>query len=121
MSDAMIFNLAWVGAAAGLTLVGAVLARGRVRWGWLLAALASMALYDALLTRGFGLIPLDFGPSQWNWEGKTLAVILSVALASLPWLGWKRAGLTLAQDRRGLPGALVVSGLLAALFLGLAL
>lgn len=121
MSDAMIFNLAWVGAAAGLGLAGAILARGRLRWGWLLAALVSMAAYDALLTRGFGLIPIDFGPSQWNWEGKVLAVVLSLALASLPWLGWKRAGLTLAQDRKGLPGALVVSGLLAALFLGLAL
>lgn len=121
MPDAVMFNLGWVAIAAILGLMGAVVARGRIGWGWLAAALVSTAVYDALLTRGFGHIPLDFGPSAWNWEGKALAIAFSLALAALPFIGWRRAGLTLAQDRKGLPGALVLCGLIVALFVGLAL
>lgn len=77
-----------------------------------------MALYDALLTRGYGHIPLHFWPSDWNWEGKTLAIGLSLVVASV--LGWRKVGLTLKQDPEGLPGALALCGLLAAIFLGLA-
>lgn len=121
MPDAIIAMLGWVGAVAvgGLALAG--LMKGRVRWGWLAAALLLMAVYDVALTRGYGNIPLSFGSSNWNWEGKVLAVLLSLAVASLPIIGWKRAGLTLEQDRRGLAGALVLSALLVVLFLGLAL
>ena len=121
MPDAIIAMLGWVGAVAVGGLAFAGLMKGRVRWGWLAAALLLMAVYDVALTRGYGTIPLSFGSSTWNWEGKVLAVLLSLAVASLPIIGWKRAGLTLEQDRRGLAGALVLSGLLVALFLGLAL
>ena len=121
MPDAIIAMLAWVGVVALGGLAAAVLMKGRVRWGWLVAALLLMAVYDAVLTRGYGHIPLSFGSSNWNWEGKALAVLLSLVVASLPVLGWRRAGLTLKQDRRGLTGALILSGLLAVLFLGLAL
>lgn len=121
MPDAIIAMLGWVGAVAVGGLAFAGLMKGRVRWGWLVASFLLMAAYDAVLTRGCGNIPLSFGSSNWNWEGKALAVLLSLAVASLPVIGWKRAGLTLKQDRRGLPGALVLSGLLVALFLGLAL
>ncbi|MNH77902.1 CAAX amino terminal protease self- immunity [compost metagenome] len=121
MPDAIMAMLGWVGAVAVGGLVVAGLMKGRVRWGWLVASFLLMAVYDAVLTRGYGNIPLSFGSSNWNWEGKALAVLLSLAVASLPVIGWKRAGLTLKQDRRGLPGALVLSGLLVALFLGLAL
>jgi len=111
MPDAIIATLAWVGAVGAVALAGVLLAKGRIGWGRV----------DAVLTRGYGHIPLSFWPSKWNWEGKTLAVVLSLAVASLPVLGWKRVGLTLTQDRKGLRGALILSGLLAALFLGLAL
>jgi len=121
MPDAIIAMLGWVGAVAVGGLAFAGLMKGRVRWGWLAAALLLMAVYDVALTRGYGTIPLSFGSSNWNWAGKVLAVLLSLAVASLPIIGWKRAGLTLEQDRRGLAGALVLSGLLVALFLGLAL
>jgi membrane protease YdiL (CAAX protease family) len=118
MPDAVIAMLGWVAATAAIGLTGAAAMRGRVRWGWLLATLPLMALYDALLTRGYGHIPLHFWPSDWNWEGKALAIGLSLAVASL--LGWRKVGLTLKQDPEGLPGALTLCGLLAALFLGLA-
>ena len=90
-----------------------------MRWLWFGGALALMVAYDVLLTRGYGHIPLDFGASDWNWEGKALAVLLSLAVAA--WLGLRRSGVTLRQGRKGLPGALVLSALLVALFLGLAL
>ena len=121
MPDAIIAMLGWVGVVALGGLAAAVLMKGRVRWGWLVAALLLMAVYDAVLTRGYGHIPLSFGSSNWNWEGKALAVMLSLVVASLPVIGWRRAGMTLKQDRRGLTGALILSGLLAVLFLGLAL
>lgn len=121
MPDAIIASLGWIGAVAAAGLVGAALGRGRIGWGWFVAALVLMAVYDALLTRGYGHIPIRFWPSDWNWEGKTMAFGLSLAVASLPMMGWKRVGLTLAQDRNGLLGALILCGLLFALFLGLAL
>ena len=119
MPDAIWVLLGWVGATAAAGLACAALLRGKVRWLWFGGALALMVAYDVLLTRGYGHIPLDFGASDWNWEGKALAVLLSLAAAT--WLGLRRSGVTLRQDRTGLPGALVLSALLVALFLGLAL
>lgn len=121
MPDAIWALVGWIGATAAVGLVGALVAFGRIRWAWFASALALMAAYDALLTRGYGHITWSFGPSDWNWEGKVMAIALSLAVASLPMLGWKRTGITLRQDREGLRGALVLCGLLAALFLGLAL
>jgi membrane protease YdiL (CAAX protease family) len=121
MPDGIMVLAGWVGVTAAAGLIAALALRGRVKWGWLAAALILMVVYDALLTRGYGHLPIRFWPSDWNWEGKTLAVALSLAVASLPLMGWRRSGLTLKQDRRGLHGALMLSGLLIALFLGLAL
>jgi CAAX amino terminal protease family. len=121
MPDAIIATLGWIGIVAAVGLAGAALARGRMRWGWFGAALVLMAVYDATLTLAYGHLPLRFWPSDWNWEGKTLAILLSLAVASTPLLGWRRVGLTLRQDPAGLRGALMLSALLAALFLGLAL
>jgi len=119
MQDAVWVLAAWIGGTAAAGLACAALLRGRVRWLWLAGALLLMAAYDLLLTRGYGHIPLDFGPSAWNWEGKALAVGLSLAVAA--WLGFNRSGVTLRQDRTGIRGALVLSALLVAVFLGLAL
>ncbi len=119
MPDAIWVLVGWVGVTAAAGLVCAVLARGRVRWPWLASALLLMVAYDALLTRGYGHIPLDFGPSAWNWEGKALAVLSSLVVAAV--LGFRRSGVTLRHDRTGLPGALALSAVLVAVFLGLAL
>jgi len=64
MPDAIIAMLGWVGAVALAGGLAAVLMKGRVRWGWLIAALLLMAVYDALLRRGYGHIPLSFGASN---------------------------------------------------------
>ena len=119
MPDAIWVLTGWVGVTAAAGLVCAARLRGRVRWLWFAAALVLMVAYDALLTRGYGRIPLDFGASDWNWEGKALAVLLSLGVAAA--LGFRRSGVTLRQDRKGLRGALALSAGLLALFLGLAL
>jgi membrane protease YdiL (CAAX protease family) len=120
MPDAVIAALGWIAAVGGIALVGAIAGRG-LKWRWLAAALLLMLAYDALLTRGYGAISLSFWPSAWNWEGKTLAILLSLAVASLPSLGWRRVGLTLKQQRQGLGGAAILCGALIILFTGLAL
>jgi hypothetical protein len=119
MPDAIMALAGWIGATAALGLIAALFLRGKVKWGWFAGALVLMAAYDALLTRGYGHIPISFWPSDWNWEGKALAFALSLTVALI--LGAKRVGLTLKQDRKGLKGALILSAALAALFLGLAL
>lgn len=119
MPDAIMALAGWVGATAALGLIAALFLRGRVKWGWFGGALLLMAAYDALLTRGYGHIPLRFWPSDWNWEGKALAIALSLTVALI--LGARRTGLTLKQDREGLPGGLILCGALIAVFLGLAL
>ena len=119
MPDAIMALAGWIGATVALGLVEALILRGKVKWGWFAGALVLMAAYDALLTRGYGQIPIQFWPSDWNWEGKTLAIALSLTVALI--LGARRTGLTLKQDRKGLPGALVLCGALIAVFLALAL
>lgn len=119
MPDALWALTGWIGATAALGLIAALFLRGKVKWCWFGGALLLMAAYDALLTRGYGHIPIHFWPSDWNWEGKALALALSLTVALI--LGARRVGLTLKQDRKGLTGALILSAILAAIFLGLAL
>ncbi|MEE4348860.1 MAG: CPBP family intramembrane glutamic endopeptidase [Pacificimonas sp.] len=69
---------------------------------WLLAAAALVLLNDALLTNGYGLFPSLLPASDWNWQGKLLALGGTLAIASLPAFGWRRTGLTLVQARGSL-------------------
>ena len=87
---------------------------------WLLVAAGLVALNDALLTRFYGTLP-DLLGGDWNWQGKILALAASVAIAALPVFGWRRIGLTLAQDPGGLRAALPVLALYCSFFLALAL
>lgn len=85
---------------------------------WLLAAAGLVLLNDALLTRFYGRLS-DLIPGHWNWEGKLLALLATLAIASLPAMGWSRSGLTLRQA--DLKAPLIVAGLYGLLFVGLAL
>ena len=87
---------------------------------WLLIAALLVLLNDVLLTRAYGLLP-DLIGGAWNWQGKLLALLACVVVASLPSFGWKACGLQLAQQRDALRAALPVAGLYCAFFLVIAL
>ena len=118
--DELIRTLAETGLLVGLALIGAVLLRGNVRWRWLAAALVLNLIYQALLTRGFWMIPDPFPQANWNWSGKLAALTGTLIVMSLPAFGWRRCGMTLDQGpRRG--GALVMFAALSGIFFWLAL
>ncbi|MBN8552706.1 MAG: CPBP family intramembrane metalloprotease [Caulobacterales bacterium] len=121
MPDALISILAVAGIILAACVIGAVLHRGRVAWGWIAAALILIVVHDALLTNAWGLLALPGIGETWNWTGKLLALAGTMAVAAHPAIGFRRSGLTLAQDQRGLPGALTVSAMLVLIFAGLAI
>lgn len=100
---------------AGLCLAGALVFRGRVRWHWIVAALLLNLAYQALLTRGFWMVPDPFAQADWNWAGKLAAIAGTLMVMSLPAFGWKRCGMTLSQGPHW-RGALVMFAALSALF-----
>lgn len=95
--------------------------RARFAPRWLLIAAMLVALNDALLTRGYGMLPNLLPASDWNWQGKLLALAATLAIAALPAFGWCRAGLTLTQARASLKPAIPVAILYCAFFVAVAL
>lgn len=85
-----------VGGALGLAR------RGSFSLRWLLVAAALVLLNDFLLSRGYGLLPRMIPRSDWNWQGKLLALAATLAIASLPAFGWRRSGLTFSQAKGSL-------------------
>lgn len=82
----------------GMLAVLAAWATGsRLRTGWLLVALLLVLLRDALVLRGYGLVPDVFPDSDWAWTGKLLTTAGLLAVAALPWFGLRRCGVTLQQ------------------------
>ncbi|QCB55684.1 CPBP family intramembrane metalloprotease [Sphingopyxis sp. PAMC25046] len=111
------------GTLAVLLLVGLVVGyadRRRFSLRWLLVAALLVALNDLLLTRAYGLLPEMIGGS-WNWQGKLLALCATLAIASLPAFGWRRAGFTLSQEPGSLRAAMPVAALYCAFFVAIAL
>ena len=87
---------------------------------WLLVAALLVTINDALLTRLYGALPDLLPASDWNWQGKLLALAATLAIAALPAFGWRRIGLTLAQHPGSLKAAMPVALLYCAFFLALA-
>lgn len=113
-----------LGVAAILLLAGGGLGLLNVRSfspRWLLVAVALVVVNDALLTNGYGLIPNLLPQSDWNWQGKILALAATLIIASLPAFGWRASGLTLKQAAGSLRSAVPVVLLYIAFFTGLAL
>lgn len=95
--------------------------RGKFSFGWLLVAAGLVLLNDALLTNLYRHVP-DFLPrTGWNWQGKLLALAATLIIALLPAFGWRRSGLTLRQDRKGVRSAVIVTILVGAVFVYFAL
>ena len=87
---------------------------------WLLIAAGLVALNDALLTSGYGLILDLTSELEWNWQGKTLALLATIMIAALPSFGWQRCGLTFAQKPGSLVTAIPVAALYVLFFVALA-
>jgi membrane protease YdiL (CAAX protease family) len=87
---------------------------------WLLAAAGLVLLNDFLLTRGYGLPPHFIPWGQWNWQGKLLALAATLAIASLPAVGWTASGLTLKQAQGSLKRCLPVALLYGLVFVAIA-
>ena len=100
---------------AALAIIASLAAHRRLRIGWLLAALALMLLRDALVLRGYGLVPNMF-PGSWAWTGKLLATAGLLLVAALPWFGLRRCGVTLRQAPGSRPAWIVFAVLAAAIF-----
>ena len=101
----------------GILGVGAILILAGVALGligrkvsvrWLLVAVGLVVLNDALLTNGYGLIPQIFPDSDWNWQGKALALAATLLIAASAF-GWRDSRLTVAQATGSLKTALPVA------------
>ncbi|OAN66939.1 CPBP family intramembrane glutamic endopeptidase, BDIM_20840 family [Sphingomonas sp. TDK1] len=86
---------------------------------WLLIAALLVAINDALLTRAYGLLP-DLIGGEWNWQGKLLALAATLAIAASPAFGFRRVGLTIAQEPGSVRAALPVAILYCAFFVVIA-
>lgn len=107
-----------------LLLVGGLIGlldRERFAPRWLLVAALLVAFNDVMLTRAYRSIPNLLPDSDWNWQGKLLALAATLAIAALPAFGWRRVGLTLTQAPGSLKAALPVLILYCAFFLAVAL
>ena len=110
-----LFLLLVAGALIGLS------DRARFAPRWLLIAALLVAINDALLTRFYGAVPNLWPGADWNWQGKLLALAASLVIASIPAFGWRRVGLTLAQEPGSLRAVLPVLLLYGGFFLAIAL
>ena len=119
MTNAQISDLSAAGLLLGAGLVIGLFTRRQFDWRWLLIAAGLVLFNNLLLARGYGLVPDVLGGS-WNWTGKALALVSTLAVAALPMFGWRPVGLTLAQRPGSLRAAIPVAVLYCAFFLALA-
>ncbi len=119
MTPALLEIAVHIGVVGGLAVGLALAMRRRLRFGWLFVALALMLLRDALVLRGYGLVPNLFPGSDWAWTGKLLATAGLLAVAASPWFGFARSGVTLKQAR-GSGVAWIAFAVLALAILGVA-
>lgn len=88
--------------------------------GWLAVAAVLVAVNDACLTRAYGLLP-DIVGGEWNWQGKLLALCVTIAIAASPPFGLQQSGFRLRQKPGSLNSAIPVAALYCSFFLVLAL
>lgn len=113
MPNGLVVSLTIAGVVAVLALLLGRIAG--VRWRWLAAGVGLLLVHDAMLTGFYGALP-SLLPGERNWQGKLLALGLTLAVAALPAFGWRRSGLTLAQAPGSLRSALPVAAVYALVF-----
>lgn len=100
------------GVLAILVCVGSLLGafdRSRFSFRWLMVAAGLILLNDLLLTNGYGILPEIWPSAKWNWQGKALALIATLAIAASPKFGWSGAGLTLRQTKGSVESAVPIA------------
>lgn len=80
-----------------------------------------VAINDLLLTSVYWSLPNLFLGAERNWQEKLLALAGTLAIAGLPAIGWRAAGLTFAQASGSLKAAIPVCLLYGAFFVAIAL
>lgn len=119
MSDKLIWVLAVCGGLIALGGVVGLTDRKNFSPKWLVVATLLFFLNDVALTRGYGLLPDVLG-GDWNWTGKVLALLVTLAVASHPAFGWERSGLTMKHKPGSLRAAVLVSVLVILVYVGFA-
>ena len=102
-----------------LGTVGGCIYRQRFSPHWLLIAALLVAVNDAFLTGAYGWLP-DLIGGERNWQGKLLALAATLAIAASPACGFRRVGLTIAQEPGSLKAALPIAALYCAFFVVIA-
>jgi membrane protease YdiL (CAAX protease family) len=118
VTDSQISDLSAAALLLGAGLVLALFQRRSFDCRWLLVAAGLVVINNLLLSRFYGLLP---SVGDWNWVGKLLALAGTLMIAALPFFGWRRVGLTLAQKAGSLKAAIPVAALYCAFFLVIAL
>lgn len=87
---------------------------------WLVIAALLLAINDAMLTRCYGVLPDVIG-GAWNWQGKLMAVAVTIGIAAVPAISWRRIGLNIRQAPNSLNAAAPVAAAYCAFFVGIAM
>lgn len=101
-------------------LFGALDRRNFRPW-WLILAAGLVLLNDMALTNVYGLVPDYFEGMQWNWQGKVLALVVTLAMASLLPFGRANTGMVLRQIPASLKSSIPVVVAYSSFFFALAL
>ena len=122
MSEAFSGLLVNCGLFLLLTLIGVVLAGGRVRRSWLAVAFGLFILHDAVSTGGWGYLALpDLAPGPHPWATSIVSTVVLLIVGALMFDGrWRLTGVTVMQRGPSPVSALVVTALVAAAFAGAA-
>jgi len=90
--------IAETGVLAVMCLLAALLVRLRVKWSWMLGAIALYAVHKALVFLPIVFSTPDLIPGRYNWEGKILGIAFLLVAGALVFRGhMKSCGLTLSQ------------------------
>lgn len=87
---------------------------------WLAIAALLVVINDVLLTRCYGMLP-DLIGGAWNWQGKLMALAVTIAIAALPAFGFRRVGLTLSHEPGSLRAAVPVAAAYCVFFVVIAI
>jgi uncharacterized protein len=121
MPDGLMSCLSIVLALLALGLVLAAVDRQSVNAKWLLFAAALVLVNDVALTAVYGFAPQFALHSPWNWQGKLLALGITLVIAARPAIGWRAIGLTWAQKREGARATYAVCAVLVLVFAAIGL